>query len=286
MDVSIGIMAYNEGSNIGCLLKALLNQKTKKANIKEIIVVSSGSVDQTNKIVKSFCKKNRKIKLVIEKERKGKVSAINKFLKISKSDVLVLESADTIPEKCAIENLCKPLQNRDIGAVASHPIPRNLKKNYLGFAISLQWALHHKISMEKPKFGEVIAFRKLFREIKNTAVDEEYIAMLIKELGFRHAYAKNSIVYNSGPKTISDFLKQRRRIYCGHLELKKKKGYVASTMGNPYVFGKLLKSINPMEIFPVIFAVVLEGYGRLLGVLDYYTNKKHYVWDIAKTSKK
>ncbi|MBU0666785.1 MAG: glycosyltransferase [Nanoarchaeota archaeon] len=45
MDVSIGVMAYNEEGNINSLLNALLKQKTKQAFIKEIIVVSSGSTD-------------------------------------------------------------------------------------------------------------------------------------------------------------------------------------------------------------------------------------------------
>ena len=286
MDISIGLMAHNEEDKIGSLLEALLNQKTKKINVKEIIVVSSGSIDRTDEIVKNFCEKNRKIKLILQKERKGKASAINEFLKITKSEILVLESADTIPKKDAIENLCKPLNNKKIGIVTGHPIPENNNKNYLSFVVELQWLLHHKISLQKPKFGEIIAFRNLFKEIKNTVVDEEYIAMLIKNLGFKDTYAPNAIIYNTGPKTVTDFLKQRRRIYCGHLELRKKNNYKASTIGNFYVFKFLLKEAKLRKIYPVILAISLEACGRLLGLYDYYTNKKHYVWEIVKTTKK
>ncbi len=282
MNVSIGIMAHNEENNIGNLLKALLNQKTKKLDIKEIIVVSSGSVDKTNKIVKNFSVKDKKIKLLIQKQRGGKASAINEFLKIAKSDILVLESADTIPKRDTIENLCKPLNNKNIGIVASHPIPKNSNKNYLDFIINLQWSLHHKISLQNPKFGEGIAFRNLFNKIDNTAADEEYIAMLIKNFGFKGVYAPNAIIYNSGPKTLADFIKQRRRIFCSHLELKKKNNYKASTLNNLYVLRMLLKDNKIKNITPIILAIILEGYGRLLGLYDYYTNKKHYVWDVVK----
>ncbi|MFW9876719.1 MAG: glycosyltransferase [Candidatus Thorarchaeota archaeon] len=286
MDISIGVIAYNNEDTIGSLLETILNQKTKVVNIKEIVVVSSGSIDKTNEIVKNFCEKNRKIKLVIQKRREGKYSAINEFLKVAKYNILVLESADTIPKNDAIENLCKPLNNKKIGIVASHPVPKKSNKNYLGYVVKLQWLLHHKISLEKPKFGELIAFRNLFKKIKNTAVDEEHIAMLIQNSGFKGVYAQNAIVYNFGPETVSDFLKQRRRIYCGHLELKKKNNYKTPTIGNFYMLKILLKEIKHSKVFPVTLAILLEGYGRVLGLYDYYTNKKHYIWEVVERTKK
>jgi len=73
MNVSIGVMAYNEERNIDNLLNTLLNQRTNKINIKEIIVISSGSTDKTNEIVQRFSKKNKKIKLIVEKKEKARV---------------------------------------------------------------------------------------------------------------------------------------------------------------------------------------------------------------------
>lgn len=282
MEVSVGIMAHNEESNIGNLLKSLQKQKTKNVKIKEIIVVSSGSTDNTNKIVKKYSNNNKKIRLIVQKKREGKVSAINKFLKAAKNKILVLESADTIPGKNAIESLCHPLNDGKIGIVASHPVPRNTKNNYFGFLAELQWSLHHKISLSEPKFGELIAFRKLFGRIKNTAVDEEYIAMLIKKKGLKGVYAADAIVYNTGPKTIANFLKQRKRIYWGHLELKKKYNYKAATMKNFLVFKAVLRELNLKNILPVTFGIFIEIYSRLLGLYDYCMDKKHYIWDITK----
>ena len=65
--VSIGIMAYNEEKNISHLLDSILNQKLNSRLIKEIIVISSGSADQTNKIVKQYANKNKNNQAVREK---------------------------------------------------------------------------------------------------------------------------------------------------------------------------------------------------------------------------
>jgi biofilm PGA synthesis N-glycosyltransferase PgaC len=54
--VSIGICVYNEEKNIGRLLDKLLTQKTDLSDISEIYVVSSGSKDRTNEIVRTFAK--------------------------------------------------------------------------------------------------------------------------------------------------------------------------------------------------------------------------------------
>jgi len=288
MEISIGIIAYNEEKNIENLVNSLINQKLDKFKIKEIIVVSSGSKDKTNEIVEKISKDNPLIKIITEKERKGKFSAINLFLKNAKSEILVLESADTIPEKDCLEKLCRPLLTKEIGICASHPIPINKKNNFMGFAVHLLWDIHHEISLENVKFGEMIAFRNVIDELLKTSVDEEFIAMDIKNKGFKDYYAKDAIVYNKCPSNLKDFIKQRRRIYAGHLELKRCKNYNTITMKWPLAVKKLFRVLEfrPLFLFWALGAVILEAYSRLLGVYDFYIRKeKHYVWDVAESTK-
>jgi len=288
MDVSVGIMAFNEEKNIGRLLKALLSQKLKKVRIKEIIVVSEGSTDKTNKIVEKFAKKNKIIKLITKDKRRGKALAINGFIKTASSKLLVLESADTIPKDDCIEKLCLPLLKKNTGICASHPMPINKKDSFIGFTINLLWSLHHRISLESPKFGELIAFRNIIEKIPNTAVDEEYIAMLIQKKGFLAKYVPDAVVFNKGPTTAKDFLVQRRRIYCGHLELKKKSHYEVSTISNLNIFKNLIATLDtrPKHLIWTFGAVVIETYARLLGTIDFYSRKEHAVWKIAESTKR
>jgi len=288
MNISIGIMAFNEEKNIGRLLKAILSQKINQIKVTDIIVISDGSTDKTDKIVRKFMKENKIVKLITRNKRKGKALAINKFIKTAKSEVLVLESADTIPKDDCIEKLCLPLLNKDIGICASHPIPLNKKNSFLGFTINLLWSLHHRISLKNPKFGELIAFKNIIKAIPNTAVDEEYIAMLIQKKGLLAKYVPDAVVFNKGPTTARDFLRQRRRIYCGHLELKKKKNYKVPTISNFNILKNLIVDldIKPKNLIWTFGAVMLEAYARLLGVMDFYSRKEHAVWKIAESTKR
>lgn len=215
---SIGVFAYNEEKNIAKVLEALLNQKCESVDIDEIIVVSSASTDQTDAIVKAMADKNNLIQLIQESQRNGKSSAINQFLKIAKSDILVIESADTIPEYDTVEKLVLPFKNPKIGMTGGRPVPENSKDTLIGFAVNLLWSLHHEMAMNSPKLGEMVAFRKIFDQIPNqSAVDEASIEALVKKGNLDLLYIANAIIHNKGPENLSDFIKQRRRIAAGHL---------------------------------------------------------------------
>jgi len=288
--ISIGIPAYNEEKNIGKLLTALLHQRTKRVTIDEIIVISSGSTDKTDEIVRRFSERDERIMLVRQEQRKGKASAVNEFLKIAENKILVLESADTIPAKETIESLCLPLLNEKVGMVGAHPIPTNDKNTFMGYAVHLLWELHNQISLRTPKCGELVAFRKLFEKIpEDTSVDEAWIEYEIKKRGYKIVYVPSAIVYNKGPETIKDYIKQRRRITCGHIDLKKRTGYRVSTTNLKITLAMLLRLFpykKPKEWTYFVGACTLEGLGRLLGYYDYYINKrKHVIWEIARTTK-
>jgi biofilm PGA synthesis N-glycosyltransferase PgaC len=288
---SIGICANNEERNISKLLDALLSQQTTVVDIIQIIVVSY-STDRTNEIVEKYGKLDDRIKLVRQEKREGKASAVNMFLKEAVGDVLVLESADTIPQKYAIEKLVKPFLNLKIGVTGGRPIPTNNRRKFMGFVSYLLWKMHHEISTEyidNPKFGEIIAFRNVVKKIPNdTAVDEAWIEIAIRKKGFSLHYVPASIVYNHGPESVTDFLRQRRRIYAGHLILKEKIGAKVSTMEVPKILRIMprLVGFNSKELLFFFGAVLLEVYGRFLGAYDFYVKKRNpYVWDIAASTK-
>jgi biofilm PGA synthesis N-glycosyltransferase PgaC len=286
MSISIGVCVFNEEKIIEKLLNSLLNQKNNN-EILEIIVVSSGCSDKTNEIVESvFIKSNPKIILLTQKEREGKASAINLFLKHARGEIAVLESGDTVPAEDTIENLTEPFKNPEVGMTGAHPIPVNNPETFIGFTIHLTWKMHNKLG----RLGELVAFRRdLIKEIPfDTAVDEAYIEALLDEQGYKLQIVHSAIVYNKGSETVADFLKQRRRIFCGHLYLRKERGYAPPSM-NLRILGFVFDDLtwSPRSIVWTLGAIFLEGFGRLLGYYDFYIKKnKHYIWNIAESTKK
>jgi len=287
---SIGVMAHNEEANIGRLLEALLDQKLQTVEISEIIVVASGCTDRTVEIVHEFCQRDPKVKLLVQERREGKTSAINLFLKQAKENIVVIESGDTLPRHDTIEHLVKPFADPLVGMTGAQKVPVNASDQFIGFLSHLRLRMEHQLCLDLPRLGELIAFRKVFEAIPaDVAMDEAFVEAFVIQRGQRVYYAPQAVVFNMGPLTVADFIRQRRRNYAGHLHLKHKYAYKVSSLNNKHVLWLAAAEVGKAArmIVWIGWAGGLELISRGLGAYDYYVRgRKHVVWDMAWSTKK
>ncbi|MCS7002345.1 MAG: glycosyltransferase, partial [Dehalococcoidia bacterium] len=277
------------GQNIAKLLDALRTQTLATVAITEIIVVSSGSTDDTEAIVRDFELIDPRIRLIVQPRREGKTSAINVFLKHAKEDIVVVQSGDTLVRDDSIEHLVKPFVDPTIGMTGAQKVPVNASDQFIGYLSHLRLQLEHQLCLEIPRLGELIAFRKVIDALpSDVAMDEAFMEAFIIARGLRVVYAPMAVVYNMGPTTVADFIRQRRRNYAGHLHLRHKYGYRVSSLDQWTVL-----RLAARELWRLISAIVfmfwaggLELLSRALGAWDYYVmGQKHVVWDMAWTTK-
>lgn len=286
---TIGIAAHNEEANIGRLLQRLQAQQLTVVAPSEILVVSSGSTDRTDAIVGEWLTREPRLQLLVQPRREGKASAINLILRQARERVVVISSADLLPEVDAIEKLVAPFADPEVGMTSCRPVPVDDPDTFMGFCTHLLWNLHHQINLRSFKAGEMIAFRRIFERIPyKTSVDEASIEPVIRGQGYGVRYVPDAIVYNKGPATVADFLRQRRRIYAGHLDVEQLLGYSVSTMSGLKILGLLLRQLDwrPRRFVWTWGVVALEAYGRYLGRRDYRRRRDHSVWDIAASTKR
>jgi cellulose synthase/poly-beta-1,6-N-acetylglucosamine synthase-like glycosyltransferase len=285
---SMGVMAHNEAGNIGSLLQAIVSQRTRAVELVEIIVIASGFTDDTEAIVNSWSARDNRIRLVVQAQREGKASAVNRFLAEAREGILMVCSADLLPAEDTIEQLIAPFSDPEVAMTSCRPVPVNDPNCFMGFAAHLLWNLHHFINLVDFKAGELIAFRKVFMRIPySTAVDEAAIESVIRGQGYKVRYVEEAITYNKGPDTMPDFLRQRRRIYSGHLTLRDTVGYRVATLSNRRMLGMALSHLDwrPRAFVWTWAVAALELYGRFLGKRDYKRRHDHTVWEIAKSTK-
>ncbi len=290
--IFVCLPAYNEEKTIGSAISSILEQELVSFSIEKIVVVNSGSTDGTGKIVQDWVSRSEKVVLINEEERRGKASAINLFLgQIPDGSLCVLMSSDVmLADRYALEDLLSPFQDPSVGMTTSRPVPVNKKNTFMGKIVHLLWELKHRVSLISPKTGEAVAFRKIFEGIPNdTLVDEASIEYEITKRGLKIVYCPNAVVLNKGPETVSDFIKQRKRIYIGHKLLERQYGYKGST----FDFRLLVKAISevvvedPGNLFPMIAFIILEIWARLLGRVDLFLGRydRKGRWEMVETSK-
>lgn len=286
---SVGITAYNEEENIGPLLRAMLDQHLHRVEIAEIIIVASACTDRTVPIIREYAALDSRIQLIEQEQREGKTAAINLFLQAATTDICVIESGDTLPDAYAVEHLVRMFADPTVGMVGAQKVAVNTPDHIVGLLSHLRLRMEHTLCLEIPRLGEMIAFRKVFDRIPpDVAMDEAFVEAIVVERGMQVRYAPDAVVYNTGPTTIGDFVKQRRRNHAGHLYLKHKYGYAVSSIQNKRVIKVALKELwGIIQLLWVLFLLaVLEGWSRVLGWYDFAVKRdRHVVWDMAWTQK-
>jgi poly-beta-1,6-N-acetyl-D-glucosamine synthase len=276
MNVSILVPAHNEAGNIKRLLNSILAQESDLAKISEIVVVASGCTDDTAARAREIARGRPGVQVVVQERRAGKVAAINEYLRVrdKRADIVVSVSADVVLASDVIDKICKCFAERpDVGMVGARPVPDNDTRTTMGKVVHVLWELHHRIALDSPKMGELVAFRAdlVDRVSEVSIVDEASVEDIVRSKGFELAYVPDAIVTNHGPETPAEYFEQRRRIARGHYWLSFAFGYDVATMKKGSLVKttlSLVREQNNEWRKAIAGAVALEVGARVAGFID------------------
>lgn len=289
LKTAIGVCAYNEENNIRSLLQNLISEQNLPKDCR-ILVVCSGCTDKTPEVVREFHAKDKRIKPIIEKTRKGKANAINRIFKDARgsADALILVNADALPARGSIVNLASKLATSNAGAVFAQPVPFKGPDGICYRIAKVIWRLHHLISLlQSPKLSaELCAIRTAcFRPIpEGVATDEPYIELAIRKQGYELLYLPDAVVHIRCPTNIVDLIKQRKRIWIGHMQLQRTTEFTVSTSS----FTNILKAVvelKPSEAFYVFLGGLLEVIACSQAKMDSRKDKVPYIWEPIRSTK-
>jgi len=258
--ISILIPCYNVGSVIDRKIKNTLEIDYPKEKF-EIIVVESGSTDNTYSILSKYAAQG-KIKLVRQPRRLGKSSAINCGLSLSKSDIVVMTDADASLERKAVKELVKNFADETVGAVVGNLTLVSgksivSKMNQLFYRIFRQWLRTWESTFDSASFwsGELCAFRKCLLERLDEDIinDDRYILLKIRSKGYRCICEPSSHVYEHDAESVLGQITHKRRTTAGMIQgtLRFKHILFSPKYG---LFGML---ILPAHFFRVILLPIL-----------------------------
>jgi glycosyltransferase involved in cell wall biosynthesis len=221
--VTIGIPAYNEAGNIQALLGALLGQNRTNFDLKEIIVVSDGSTDQTVAKIQEL--NNHLVRVIEHHDRQGQASRQNEILAAFDSDVLVLLNADVLPaNREFLSNLVQPFIDQSrigiVGAKVSALPAAGFFENVIRYSHEFKTDVYESISDDNIYLchGRARAFSREFAkqmEFKKQVGEDAYSYMACKTLGYKFAYSCDAVVLFRSPRTLADQLKQSIRFQQG-----------------------------------------------------------------------
>jgi len=189
----------------------------------DVIVVDSGSTDNTRQIVEKVMSENSfPLKLLAQKERKGKASAINYGKENAQYDIILVTDANTIFVPEVLKEMMPYFKDPKIGAVGGrHTLP-----NYGAcVASSNQFYLDLEFIMRSGEsfldsaclfHGEINVWRKDIVNADERNLSEDLdMAIQIRRNGYKIEYEPKAIFYEPSPTNASDLITQKKRTSVG-----------------------------------------------------------------------
>jgi len=283
---AVAIPVSNEAQNIVALLERAVTAKPQR-----ILVVSDGSTDGTDHLVRSFAACSPvPVALETTASRRGKADAVNRLIAALRDvDVIAMISGDAMPADGCIERLVAAFEDPTVGVAAGRPVPEGPAGVPAVEVSRLLWALHHRIAMACPKSTEITVFRNVIPGIDATSrTDEAAIEAAVMNQGYRIVYEPKAVIRTNCPLSLREYVKQRTRVTLGHLVVARD-GYGVGTLSWRQRFRALgtLWREEGIKVSTMIRAVVLETVIYCAAWLRLHISRpSHGVWSRVSSTKR
>lgn len=216
-DVSIIISAYNEENHIEKTIQNKILQNFPNGKI-EIIVVSDGSTDNTDKIVENI--KSDKIVFIKQKPRKGKTSALNMAIAYASGDIIVFSDANSLYDSNAVTELVNNFSDPRIGYVTGKMIYSNPDGSVVGDGCDTYMRYENFIRTCESRINSIVgvdggidALRKeLYQELNPDQLPDFVQPLKVIEKGYRVVYEPKAILKEDALTEQSSEYRMRVRV--------------------------------------------------------------------------
>lgn len=216
-DVTILISAFNEESVIGATVgnKLALDYPEDKL---EILVVSDGSTDRTDEIVKGFGGRN--VRLLRQEPRAGKTSAINMAVPRASGEIIVFSDANSIHAPDALRKLVANFADPQVGYATGKMIYTDPDGTPIGDGCSAYMKYENALRELETRLGSVVgvdggvdAMRKSLYGPMNPDQLPDFVEPLkVVEQGYRVVYEPEALLWESSLKKAGDEYRMRVRV--------------------------------------------------------------------------
>ncbi len=221
--VTLVIAAYNEERFIAEKLQNSLALDYPAGKLT-VLVVTDGSTDSTQNIVKGF----DHVQHFHEPGRKGKIHAVERIIKYVETPVVVFTDANTLLNTEAIKNIVRHYQDERVGGVAGEKrVVSQEADNASGAGEGLYWKYESMLKRADSDLctvvgaaGELFSIRTRLYESPppDTVIEDFFLSMKIVASGYRFVYEPDAYAVEGPSATTEDEWKRKVRISAGGLQ--------------------------------------------------------------------
>lgn len=261
--ISVIMSVYNGQEHLRESIKSILSQIYKNF---EFLIIDDASTDNSLKIIKKYAKKDKRIKIIKNKENIGLTKSLNNAIKQAKGKYIARQDADDFSEKNRLELQLKFLEkNKYIFLCGTGFSVVNEKSNVIGkIGEKLK---PHEIEKRLRKMNCICHGSIMFRNDKNTFYREKFfysqdydlylmllshgkkLASMKKEI-YNHRISDSAVSKVHG-KAQALFAEKARQFYFERLRFKKD-SYASFNPQEAIRFAKKYKGFTTFDYLNII----------------------------------
>ncbi len=216
-EVTLVIASYNEGKVLAAKMDNIhqLNYPEEKLFI---IVVTDGSTDNSDIILSSY----KKVRVIHEVKRKGKVAALNRAMQFVKTPFVVFSDANGLLNSDCLLNIVQHFSDEKVGAVAGEK--KVAHTSGMGTAEGWYWKYESFMKELDSSFnsvvsaaGELFAIRThLYKALDERIILDDFIlSMQICLKGFKIIYEPGAFAVEMPSVSLNEEQQRKTRIATG-----------------------------------------------------------------------
>jgi cellulose synthase/poly-beta-1,6-N-acetylglucosamine synthase-like glycosyltransferase len=218
--VTMLIAAYNEEIGIAQKIEDSLGLSYPKEKLR-IVVVSDGSTDATDEIVKSYASQG--VELFRVEGRVGKTEARNIAMAAIQGEIIIFSDATTAYKEDLVEKLVRNFADPRVGMVTGHLIYRDSSNTQMGTGQKLYWKYESTIKKAQTSMGTltgsvgcVTAFRKeLYTPLPENIIEDFTGPLMLVMKGYRVVYEEEALCFEDTTKKAKHEWNMRVRVVRG-----------------------------------------------------------------------
>jgi cellulose synthase/poly-beta-1,6-N-acetylglucosamine synthase-like glycosyltransferase len=262
--ISIAMVVHNEAAVLERKLRNLLDLNYRPDRT-EIVVVSDGSTDDTNRILAEFASVPR-VRVILNPQARGKAVGLNDAMAAADGEIVIFTDARQKIEADAVGLLLENFADPQVGCVSGELMLGDPGSGETGRGMGLYWKIEKKIREMESASGSVVGAtgalyavrRSLLVELPpETILDDVYIPMHVLRQGSRVVFDPRARVWDVADQGVEREFARKVRTLSGNYQLFQLSPWVFGN-ANPVRFGlvshKLIRLLVPFALAALLFS--------------------------------
>lgn len=222
-EVTLLIPAYNEKDYVHQKMENTMNLNYPKDKLK-VVWVTDGSDDGTHTLLEAY----KNIESFHEKERRGKINAMNRVMPYIKTPLVIFSDANTKLGQDSIMHIVNCFKDEKVGCVSGEKRIVNKSSDVAaGAGEGLYWKYESTLKKWDAELysavgaaGELFAIRtELYNEVEpDTILDDFIISLRVAQKGYTIQYNPEAYAIETASKNVKEELKRKIRISAGGIQ--------------------------------------------------------------------